>query len=82
MNLANYSDAQRNVIGQCHRKIDEFYDFVQNGDWAVSETNKKEGYVLSTAKSSRGFLSLKAEGTFKFSAMQVMCTLHDEALRP
>ena len=33
MNKANYNEMQRNAVGQCLKKIDEWLNFAANGNW-------------------------------------------------
>ena len=81
MNRANYNEMQRNAVGQCLRKIDEWLNFTANGSWEEHDTNKKEGYTIYTATSPNGYVSLKTVGTFEYSAMQMFAVLHDKRYR-
>lgn len=55
---------------------------MHRGDWEVSDTNKKEGYVISLATSANGIPCLKSSGTMPYNIMQVFACLHDKRYRP
>lgn len=82
MTRASYTQQQRDLVNQCLAKKDKFLDFMQNGDWQVSDTNKKEGYVISLCTSANGVPCLKSAGTMPYSIMQVFACLHDKRYRP
>ena len=63
-------------------KKDKFLDFMANGAWEVTDTNKKDGYQISLCTSANGIPCLKSAGTFPFSLMQVFACLHDARYRP
>ena len=81
MNKANYNEMQRDAIGQCLRKVDEWLNFTATGNWELHDTNKKEGYSIYTGQSPNGIVSLKTTGIFQYSAMQMFAVLHDKRYR-
>ena len=81
MEKANYNEMQRDAIGQCLKKIDEWLNFAANGNWDLYDNNKKEGYTIYTGTSNNGIVSLKTTGTFNYSAMQMFAVLHDKRYR-